>query len=76
MNGPLHVIQGERCRFLLSKGLYINSHEPGADGPGEEHRVGDGHFWCGRNQRTYGPDEQLCGDEYCRNQARSCYQAY
>jgi hypothetical protein len=58
----------DRCRFLLSKGMYINGDND------DEKIVGDGHFWCGRNQRTYGPDEQLCAYEYCHNRSRSCFE--
>jgi len=69
-NKSLKVIDlGERCRFLLSKGLYVAANEPG-----DEHPVGDGHFWCGRNQRVYGPDERLCDEDACRNPSRSCYE--
>jgi hypothetical protein len=71
MNPTLPVIEiGDRCRYLLSKGMFINANEPGDERP-----VGDGHFWCGRNQRIYGPDEQLCSDERCRNPSRICYQS-
>ncbi len=70
MNDHLKIVEvAERCRFLHSKGMYIEANEPG-----DEHPVGDGHFWCARNQRMYGPDEQLVGDEFCRNPARSCYE--
>jgi hypothetical protein len=64
------VSRGERCRHLLSKGLYIN-----AGLPAGERIVGDGNFWCGRNQRTIGPDNQFCDGEQCLNAARSCYEA-
>ena len=71
MADELKVIQtGVRCRHLLSKGLYINAGLP----PGEE-VTGDGNFWCGKNQTTYGPDDQLCDGESCTNPARSCYEA-
>lgn len=70
MHEPLKIIEiGQRCRFLRSKGMFINSNEPGG-----ESVVGHGHFWCGRNQRIYGPDEQLCSDELCRNHSRSCFE--
>jgi len=65
-----HPRAGERCRFLLSKGLYINAGLP----PGEE-VVGDGHFWCGRNQRMRGPDNNICDGETCRDTSRTCYEA-
>jgi hypothetical protein len=72
MSEHLKIVDShERCRFLLSKGMYVN-----ANIEDDEHLVGDGHFWCGRNQRIYGPDEQLCGDEYCRNPSRSCYETH
>lgn len=58
-----------RCRSLLSKGLYINAGLP----PGKE-IAGDGHFWCGKTQRSYGPDDKLCDDADCRNATRNCYE--
>jgi len=71
MAQSLKIIQrGERCRQLLSKGLYINHGLP----PGQE-AAGDGNFWCGRNQTTFGPDNQICDGESCRNTVRSCYEA-
>lgn len=71
MSTPLPVIPtAARCRQLLSKGLYINAGLP----PGQQ-AAGDGNFWCGKTQRIYGPDEELCDNEHCRNPARSCYQA-
>lgn len=70
MSEHLKIIEvGQRCRFLRSKGMYINANEPGA-----EQSVGDGHFWCSRTQRIYGPDEQLVADEYCREPSRRCYE--
>ena len=60
----------ERCRSLLSKGLYINAGLP----KGKE-VAGEGNFWCGKTQRIFGPDKQLCDDEHCRNAARTCYEA-
>lgn len=71
MADELRVVQtGERCRHLLSKGLYLN-----AGLPAGEEVAGDGNFWCGRNQRTYGPDDQLCDGDSCRDATRSCYEA-
>ena len=61
---------GTRCRNLLSKGMYINAGLP----PGEE-IVGDGHFWCGVNQESYGPDDRICDGENCCDATRSCYEA-
>lgn len=61
--------KGERCRFLLSKGMYLNFGLP--DG---EEVTGDGNFWCGRNQRNRGPDNQLCTVEACRDPRRTCYE--
>jgi len=60
----------ERCRSLLSKGLYINAGLP----PGEE-ATGDGNFWCGKTQTIFGPDERLCDGEQCRDSSRTCYEA-
>ncbi|GAB4156414.1 MAG: hypothetical protein Tsb009_33380 [Planctomycetaceae bacterium] len=71
MTDDFKIIQtGERCRNLQSKGMYINAGLP----PGEE-AVGDGHFWCGLNQETYGPDNRLCDGENCTDATRSCYEA-
>ena len=71
MAQQLNVIStGERCRFLLSKGLYINRGLP----PGEE-AAGDGHFWCAHTQTMYGPDRRICDGDQCRNTARTCYEA-
>lgn len=71
MAPSLKVLQtGERCRQLLSKGLYINHGLP----PGKE-AAGDGNFWCGRNQKTFGPDDRICDGESCRDTTRSCYEA-
>ena len=71
MAEELKIIQtGRRCRSLLSKGLYINAGLP----PGEQ-AAGDGNFWCGKTQTTYGPDDQLCDGENCTDAARSCYEA-
>jgi len=71
MASDLPVLQptAERCRSLLSKGLYINAGLP----PGKE-AVGDGNFWCGKTQHTYGPDDRLCDGLECRDSSRSCYE--
>lgn len=61
---------GERCRSLLSKGLYIN-----AGLPAGQEVAGDGNFWCGKTQTIFGPDDQICDGENCRNSARTCYEA-
>jgi len=71
MADDLHVIpQVQRCRSLLSKGLYINHGLPA----GQE-ATGDGNFWCGKTQTTYGPDDRLCDGNACRDATRSCYDA-
>ncbi len=71
MADELKIIQtGQRCRGLLSKGLYINAGLP----PGEE-AVGDGNFWCAKTQTIFGPDDILCDDEHCTDASRSCYDA-
>ncbi len=71
MTDELNVVQSaQRCRQLLSKGLYINHGLP----PGEE-AAGDGNFWCGRTQGVYGPDDQLCDADFCTNPTRGCYDA-
>ncbi len=62
--------QGERCQSLRCKGMYLNYGLP------EGERVaGDGHFWCAKTQRVYGPDDQLVGDGHCRHTGRSCYES-
>ena len=61
--------QSERCRSLRCKGMYLNYGLP------EGERVaGDGHFWCGKTQRIFGPDDQLVGDDLCRQSGRGCYE--
>lgn len=66
----LEIIQtGQRCRQLLSKGLYIN-----AGLPAGEEAAGDGNFWCGKTQTIYGPDDRLCNGEECTDATRSCYE--
>ncbi|MCY2966910.1 MAG: hypothetical protein NT069_25305 [Planctomycetota bacterium] len=63
-------VLGERCRSLRCKGMYLNY------GLSEADRVaGDGNFWCSRNQRAFGPDDQFVGDKECRDAGRSCYEA-
>lgn len=71
MSDDLHILPhaGERCRQLLSKGIYINYGLP----PGDE-AAGEGNIWCGRTQRIYGPDDRLCGHEECSDPGRSCYE--
>jgi hypothetical protein len=71
LRDALKVIEiSPRCRHLWSKGMGVN-----AGLPEGEHVVGDGHFWCGHNQRIFGPDGGLVADEPCRNSSRSCYEA-
>jgi hypothetical protein len=60
---------GQRCRHLLSKGLYIN-----AGFPAGQEIVGDGHFWCAHTQTMYGPDRKICDKEPCCDPTRSCYE--
>jgi hypothetical protein len=69
MSNDVPVIQGERCRSLLCKGLYINAGLP----KGEE-ATGDGNFWCGKTQTVFGPDRGLCDGEHCTNTTRTCYE--
>jgi len=62
--------QGERCRSLRCKGMYLNYGLADAD------RVtGDGHFWCAKTQRVFGPDDQFVGDGHCRDDGRSCFES-
>jgi hypothetical protein len=70
MSDELNIIQGERCRHLRSKGMYVNHGLP----PGEE-AVGDGYFWCLHTQTIFGPDEAFCGGEECIDSSRSCYES-
>ena len=71
MPNEFKIIQpGERCRHLRSKGMYINAGLP----EGSE-ITGDGHFWCARNQRAFGPDDRLCDGDQCRDMSRHCYEA-
>ncbi|MCA9076326.1 MAG: hypothetical protein KDA93_14950 [Planctomycetaceae bacterium] len=67
----LHVLNHpDRCRCLLSKGLYINAGlEPGKEA------TGDGNYWCAKTQTIYGPDRQICDREECLNHDRTCYEA-
>ena len=67
---PPALQNGERCRQLLSKGLYINAGLP----KGQE-IVGDGNFWCGKTQTIFGPDKGLGDGERCLNESRSCYES-
>jgi hypothetical protein len=71
MTSELNVLQPTtaRCRSLLSKGLYINH----GLAPGKE-VAGDGNFWCGKTQTTFGPDDRLCDSTECRDATRSCYE--
>ncbi|MFM7162554.1 MAG: hypothetical protein ACKOGA_07000 [Planctomycetaceae bacterium] len=67
---PTNGEPGVRCRSLRCKGMYLNYGLAPAD------RVtGDGHFWCSKNQKVYGPDDQLVGDLPCRDSSRTCYEA-
>jgi hypothetical protein len=71
MSDNLKVLYtAERCRQLLSKGLYIN-----AGLPAGQEAAGDGNFWCGKTQTIFGPDDRLCDGEQCRDSTRSCYEA-
>ena len=70
MNEELQILQSEnRCRSLLSKGLYCNAGLP----PGEK-VTGDGDFWCGKTQTIFGPDDGLCDGDHCTTSTRSCYE--
>jgi len=68
---PDSTAQGERCRSLRCKGMYLDY------GLAEADRVaGDGNFWCAKTQRIFGPDDQFVGDGECRDSARACYEGY
>ncbi len=72
MTEELQVLENTttRCQQLLSKGLYTNAGMP----PGEK-ATGDGHFWCGKTQTIFGPDDRLCDAENCTDASRSCYES-
>lgn len=70
MQHELEVVRGERCRHLLSKGLYLN-----AGLPKDDPATGDGNFWCANTQTTWGPDQGFCSGEDCTDATRSCYEA-
>lgn len=70
MSDELKIVSsGQRCRDLLSKGLYIN-HGLKPD----QQATGDGNFWCGKTQTIYGPDDRICDGDECRDSTRSCYE--
>jgi hypothetical protein len=71
MTEELNVLDNTatRCRQLLSKGLYTN-----AGMPAGEKATGDGHFWCGKTQTIFGPDDRICDAENCTDATRSCYE--
>ena len=70
MSDELKVVQGEYCRHLLSKGLFVN------DGlPGEHLSSEESNYWCGKSQTIYGPDDRLCGSKRCLISTRDCYEA-
>lgn len=63
------AVSADRCRSLRCKGMYTNFGQP------ERVRVtGDGHFWCAKTQRIFGPDDNLVGDGECRHTGRACYE--
>ena len=69
-NEPKTLSNGERCLSLLSNATYVNAGLP----PGEE-AVSEGDSWCGKTQTTFGPDDQLCDGDACRDATRSCHEA-
>lgn len=71
MSDELHVLHHpQRCRHLLSKGLYINAGiKRGCE------VTGDGNFWCGKTQTVMGPDRKLCDRDYCLEPGRGCHEA-
>ncbi len=75
MQHELEVVRGERCRHLLSKGLYLNAGLEIDESDPTKYRIGDGNFWCANTQEIYGPDKGFCNGEECTNTTRSCYEA-
>jgi hypothetical protein len=65
----LKILFTNRCRSLLSKGMYINHGLP----KGKE-VAGEGNVWCGKTQTIYGPDSKLCDIEPCSQDNRTCYE--
>ncbi len=61
--------QRPRCRHLLSKGMFVN-----AGVPDDERADDEGYFWCGATHREFGPDNEFCDDDLCRDPARRCYE--
>jgi hypothetical protein len=67
--GAAVSLEGERCLSLRCKGMYTNMGQPVGTTV-----TGDGHFWCAKTQRIYGPDDQLVADGNCRHSGRGCYE--
>ena len=61
-------IDDDRCFYLLWKGIFIDSWDPG------HIPSGDGSFWCNKTQNCLGPDSREVGDYEC-NETRRCYKA-
>jgi hypothetical protein len=65
----LNVIQ-QNCRFLRSKGMFIDS-EPDPSVPGSGEPV----YWCIHTMNCLGPDGQVATRESCQP-GRGCYREY
>ncbi len=65
LNPPVH----ERCRFLFSKGMFVEvERDPSIPQSGTD----SGLYWCSHTQTCLGPDGQLADDRNCKP-GRACY---
>lgn len=62
----LNIITGpERCRFLTTKGMFVDTGQ-------DPFQSLSAQFWCARTQTCMGPDNQLVDDLHCLA-GRSCF---
>ena len=65
-------VRGPACMHLLSKGMYVSGQRDPADDPLGP--MGDGHCWCAKTQRAYGPDDQQAERKLC-SPGRGCFES-
>lgn len=65
----LPTLNFEPCRFLRTKGMYVNAGIP----EGGEPIAGDGHAWCLATAEALGPDRETVSRRDCRP-GRRCYE--
>ena len=70
MNADNVAVASTVCRFLRSKGMYIDA-EPDPTVPSG----GDGPCWCIHTMNCLGPDGQVVDRENCLT-GRTCYKQY